>query len=57
LEKARIVKQTRVVGKSKMYKLNKENPVVRKLIELDAKISEMFAQEFPKLSVEVKSKK
>mgnify|MGYP000210772561 CR=1 FL=1 len=37
LEKARIVKQTRVIGKSKMYKLDEENPIVRKLIESDAK--------------------
>ncbi len=43
LEKNQIVKQTRTVGKSQMYKLNEENPVVRKLIELDAKITEMYA--------------
>ncbi len=43
LEKTKIVKQTRVIGKSQMYKLNEENPVVRKLIELDAKITEMYA--------------
>lgn len=57
LGKARIVKQTRIVGKSKMYRLDEENPVVRKLIELDAKISDMFVQEFLKLPVEVKPKK
>ena len=43
LEKNQIVKQTRTVGKSKMHKLNDENPVVRKLIELDAKITELYA--------------
>ncbi len=43
LEVTRFVKKTRIVGKSKMYKLNEENPVVRKLIELDAKITEMYA--------------
>jgi len=43
LKRAEIVKRTRTVGKSKMYKLNEENPVVRKLIELDADITEMFA--------------
>lgn len=43
LEKTKIVKQTRTVGKSQMYKLDEENPVVRKLIELDAKITEMYA--------------
>ena len=30
LEEAQIVKQTRVVGKAKMYKLNFNNPVVKK---------------------------
>jgi predicted transcriptional regulator len=44
LEKTKIVKQTRVVGKSKMFKLDEENPIVRKLIELDAKISDVFAE-------------
>jgi DNA-binding transcriptional ArsR family regulator len=43
LEKAEIVKQTRTVGRSKMYRLNEKNPVVRKLIELDADITELFA--------------
>lgn len=42
-EELDIVKQTRTVGKSKMFKLNEENPVVRKFIEMDAKISEMYA--------------
>ncbi|MCJ7720425.1 MAG: hypothetical protein MUO36_03035 [Candidatus Hadarchaeum sp.] len=37
------MRQTRTVGKSKMYRLNEENPVVRKLIELDANIAELFA--------------
>lgn len=44
LEELSIVKQTRRVGKSKMYRLNEENPIVRKLIEIDAKISEMYAE-------------
>ena len=44
LGKAKIVKQTRAVGKSKMYKLDEENPVVRKLIDLDARISDSFAE-------------
>jgi len=43
LGKNQIVRQTRIVGKSQMYRLNEENPVVRKLIELDAKITEMYA--------------
>ena len=43
LERAEIVKQMRTVGKSKMYKLNEGNPIVRKLVELDADITEAFA--------------
>lgn len=43
MEMAEIVRQTRTVGKSKMYRLNEENPVVRKLIELDADITEFLA--------------
>ena len=30
LEENKIVKQTRVVGKAKMYRLNSDNPVVKK---------------------------
>ncbi|MCK5322015.1 MAG: hypothetical protein KAJ47_02020 [Candidatus Aenigmarchaeota archaeon] len=33
-----IVIKTRKVGKSDMFKLNKENPVVHELIELDKKL-------------------
>lgn len=42
-EEMNIVNMTRRVGKSKMYKLNEENPVVRKMIEIDASISEYYA--------------
>jgi len=56
LERAGMVKQTRTVGKSKMHKLNEENPIVRKLIELDADITEMFAHKLaPPLRVPVKT--
>jgi DNA-binding transcriptional ArsR family regulator len=44
LEELNVVYMTRRVGKSKMYKLNEENPIVRKLIEIDAKISEYYAE-------------
>jgi DNA-binding transcriptional ArsR family regulator len=43
LEEFNIVSMTRRVGKSKMYKLNEENPIVRKMIEIDASISEHYA--------------
>jgi len=45
LEKTKIVRRTRIVGRSKMYKLDEENSIVRKIIELDARISDMFANE------------
>ncbi len=61
LDKTQIVKQTRAVGKSQMYRLNEENPVVRKLIELDAKITEMYAdriaEEELKIPIQVKRRK
>lgn len=53
LEKIQIIKQTRIVGKSKMYKLNEENPVVRKLIELDARITELYADKIAKEELRV----
>ena len=61
LERTQIVKQTRAVGRSQMYRLNEENPVVRKLIELDAQITEMCAdraaEEELKIPVQVKRRK
>jgi predicted transcriptional regulator len=42
LEKTKIVRRTRIVGRSK---LDEENSIVRKIIELDARISDMFANE------------
>ena len=30
LEESKIVKQTRAVGKAKMYRLNSENPIIKK---------------------------
>lgn len=44
LEELNLVIKTRNVGKSQMHKLNEENTIVRKLIETDAKISEMYAE-------------
>jgi len=36
LEELGVVKVTRKIGKSKLYKLNKENEIVQKLIMLDS---------------------
>jgi len=44
LEALELLIVTRTVGRAKMYKLNKKNPVVKKLIELDDAISEYYAQ-------------
>lgn len=43
LEALELVVLTREVGRSKMYKLNKKNPVARKLIELDDAVSDFYA--------------
>ena len=43
LAKFEIVKESRKIGNTTLYKLNKENPVVKKLIELDLKISKEYA--------------
>ncbi|MCP8308175.1 MAG: hypothetical protein H3Z52_00730 [archaeon] len=45
LEKNGIVKVTRKIGKAKMYKLNKENEVVKKLIELDMALGKKVMEE------------
>jgi len=44
LEALDLITATRDVGRAKMYKLNKGNPIVKKLMELDDTISEYFAQ-------------
>jgi len=44
LEALDLITATRMVGQAKMYKLNKRNPIVRKLMELDDEISEYFAR-------------
>ncbi len=41
LEKNGLVKETRVVGRAKMYKLNLNSPVVMKFIELDSTICDL----------------
>jgi DNA-binding transcriptional ArsR family regulator len=43
LEALDLITATRMVGQAKMYKLNKKNPIVKKLMELDDSISEYFA--------------
>ncbi len=44
LEKYELLIESRQIGNTTLYKLNKKNPVVQKLIELDLKISKEFAE-------------
>lgn len=44
LELYGIVKQSRQIGNATLYKLNRENTVVKKLVELDLKISKEYAE-------------
>ena len=44
LERYELIKASRKIGNATLYKLNKENPVVQKLIELDLRVSKEFAE-------------
>lgn len=46
LEASGFITATRTVGQAKMYRLNKQNPIVKKLMELDDTISEYFAEKY-----------
>ena len=45
LEKNGLAKETRKVGRAKMYKIDLRNPVVKKLIELDNAICGQYASQ------------
>ena len=45
-----IVKQTRKIGRAKLYKLNIENPLVEELIVLDNRLIKELANELTKAS-------
>ena|SRR3989338_3360130 len=52
LEKNNIVKQTRVVGRAKMYVLDVSNPVVQELIRMHLLIAKTYTQRrFAKIEV------
>ena len=55
LEEAGIVVETRKVGRAKMYRLNKENPIVKKFIELDEALSDYYASKAEGAVVRVQS--
>ena len=44
IEALDLLTATRNVGRAKMYRLNKQNPIVKRLMELDDALSEYFAQ-------------
>jgi hypothetical protein len=44
LLKEAIIKETRKVGKSRMYTLNKETPLVKSLIEMNLRLVEEYAE-------------
>ena len=48
LEQNSIVIATRAVGRAKMYKLDKANPIVKKFMELDDVISDFYAPQIEK---------
>lgn len=43
LEKNKIVSKTRTIGRAEMYRLNTENPLVKKFIELDRTFSRNYS--------------
>jgi hypothetical protein len=46
LEALDLITATRMVGQAKMYKLNRQNPIVKKLMELDDALAEYFALKY-----------
>jgi len=50
LEDLGIVVETRRVGRAKMYRLNKKNPIVQEFIELDNAISEYYAKKLAEIA-------
>ena len=44
LEKNKLVKQTRFVGRAKMYRLDESNPVVQELVKMHFLIAKNYAR-------------
>ena len=53
LEKYEIIKESRKIGNTVLYKLNKESPLVQELIQLDLKISKEFVDKLVEKEVVV----
>jgi len=56
LVRTRIVRETRQIGRAKLYKLNAENPVVKELITLDNKLIHELAEDLAMEKIVVRSK-
>jgi len=54
--KNNFVMKTRRLGNSELYKINKENPVMQKLIELDKFLCEQYASRAIKKKVLIKAR-
>ncbi len=48
LLKKRLIVQTRTIGNAKLFRLNKENPIVQKLIKIDWEITKLTTDEMLK---------
>jgi predicted AAA+ superfamily ATPase len=57
LEKVGIVKATRRFGKTTLYKINEENPVVKKIIALGLELANQEALRLPQKRTMIKSSK
>lgn len=53
LEKNRIIKQTRIVGKAKMYELNTDNPIIKKFKAFYWDIAKQAVRKEAEISVAV----
>jgi sugar-specific transcriptional regulator TrmB len=53
LEQYETVKASRKIGNTTLYRLNKENPVVQKIIELDLELSREYADMGEKVAAKV----
>jgi predicted transcriptional regulator len=56
LVKNNFVVKTRKLGNSELYKINKENPVVQKLVELDKFLCKQYASRAIKKKVLIKAR-
>ncbi|MBI2080014.1 hypothetical protein HYT84_04565 [Candidatus Micrarchaeota archaeon] len=55
--KLEIVKETRQIGRARLYKLNSHNPVVQQLISLDNKLIKELADDLVTEKIENRSRK